>query len=144
MEAYCRAALYFIIQITLPTMRIIFPQCAFNFHISLFFIPSLVPLTSTPNYSHSWFSETRQNSDVTSLNEKHQSSKVDKLILKNHSSGDCACTQCAFLFGSCSIIRPERPRRRGLGMLSQSLNARLITRLAPKPIFGNKRAGSAL
>lgn len=57
--------------------------------ISNFFSFRLLRLNSTQNYLHSWFSETGMDLNVRSLNEKHQSSKVNKLnFKKSHSSGD--------------------------------------------------------
>lgn len=81
MEGYCQTALYFIIQITPPTMRIIFPNV---FLISI--PPNSVLWVSiwVKNYLQSCFSETGFNTNGKPLNEKRQSSKVDKLSHNIH------------------------------------------------------------
>lgn len=67
----------------------------------------------------------------------HQSSKVDKLIKKAIYQAIVAFLNVCVFYDSISV-RPERPRRRRLWMQSQSLDARLITSLALKPIFEKK------
>lgn len=85
MEGYCQTALYFIIQITPPTMRIIFPN-VFLISISNSPPPNSVLWVSiwVKNYLQSCFSETGFNTNGKPLNEKRQSSKVDKLSHNIH------------------------------------------------------------
>lgn len=134
-DSSCQAVLYLIIQITLPTIRIIFTQCAFNFPFKLF-PHSVLCLSFYAELFAQLVQWESSGSSVKSLKSlKKWISWIVKVWLAHWKR--VAVTEHSLCSSS---VRPEEPRRRGFWVHSQSLNTWLIASLAPKPIFEKGQA----